>query len=107
MTAISIDPKLAQRRQALEKANWIRSRRSRLKRAVRAGEQAVGPLIAEPPEWLGTMSVRELLMAAPKVGRTKSGSMLRCAGVPVSATVRSLTERQRQGLVEALEPRRS
>ena len=106
MTAITIDPRLAQRREALLKANLIRARRKELKADLRSGELTAGPLLADPPEWLETMNVRELLMAQRKIGRTKAHWMLRAAQVSPTATVGGLSPRARGELVEILAPRR-
>lgn len=93
---------IQQRLEALERANWIRSRRAQLKRDLKGHREALIPVLEDPPEWVGTMKVFELLMAAPKVGRVKAMKVLNRARVSPSKTVGGLSGRQRLELVGLL-----
>ena len=63
---------LLQRMEALQRANDVRSRRAQLKRDLKAGRQPIHELLLEPPEYLGTAKVFDLLLAVPKYGRVRS-----------------------------------
>jgi len=87
-----------QRLVALEHANEIRSMRAQLKRDLKAGRVSVLSLLADPPEWLLSMKVLELLLAVPKYGRVKSLDALRKCGVSPSPSLGALSDRQRVAL---------
>ena len=73
---------LVQRMEALQRANDIRSRRAQLKRDLKAGRQPIHELLLEPPEYLQTAKVFDLLLAVPKYGRVKVNKILSSAGSP-------------------------
>ena len=58
--------------EALARANDIRSRRAQLKRDLKAGRQPIHELLLEPPEYLETAKVFDLLLAVPEV-RSREG----------------------------------
>src|SRR5438105_14274382 len=67
---------LVQRMEALQRANDIRTRRAQLKRDLKAGRQPIHELLLEPPEYLETAKVFDLLLAVPKYGRVKVNKIL-------------------------------
>jgi len=73
---------LMQRMEALQRANDIRSRRAQLKRDLKAGRQPIHELLLEPPEYLLTAKVFDLLLAVPKYGRVKVNRSSPSAGSP-------------------------
>lgn len=91
-----------QRMLALAKGNAIRSRRAELKRDVKHGRENLVPLLEDPPEWLLSAKVFDLLLAYPKMGRVKAQKLLRGLAVSPSRSVRSLTARQRLEIAAAL-----
>lgn len=100
------DRSLAQRQQALAKANEIRTKRAQLKRDISAGRKSARDIIAEPPEWAETMKVIDLLMAVRGIGRVKAVKTLGgLGGVSPSKTLGGVTDRQRQALIWALSTR--
>ncbi len=56
-------------------------------------------VLADPPEYLLTAKVADLLMAAPKCGRIKSARIMDLCRISPSKTVGGLSERQRQELL--------
>lgn len=96
-----------QRLQALAIANEVRSRRSALKRDLKAGRRSAVSLLADPPSWLETMKVIDLLIATPRWGRGKASNALKLAGVSPSKTLAGLSKRQRDALIQALGPDRA
>jgi hypothetical protein len=95
----------AQRRAALARANDVRTRRSRFKAQLRAGDATVSSVLEDPPGWLGTAKVDDLLLAVPKLGRVKSQRLLAQARISPVKTLVGLTERQRAELLALLDGR--
>ena len=93
---------LTQRMEALKRANEIRTRRATLKRDLKAGRQKIQPLLLEPPEYLETAKVFDLLLAVPKYGRVKVNRILTHCRISPSKTLGGLSERQRNELVSYL-----
>lgn len=93
---------LVQRLAALDTANEIRSRRAVLKKELKHGQESVVKLLDDPPEWLDTMKVWDLLMAVPKYGRVKVNRLLVANRISPSKTVGGLSERQNTELLLAL-----
>jgi hypothetical protein len=91
-----------QRLAALQTANEVRSRRSALKRDLKAGRQSAAVLLADPPDWLVSMKVVDLLIAVPRWGRGKASKALKLAGVSPQKTLAGLSDRQRDALIAAL-----
>ena len=93
---------LTQRMDALKRANEIRTRRARLKRDLKAGKVKVQGLLLDPPEYLQTAKVFDLLLAVPKYGRVKANRILNQCRISPSKTIGGLSERQRNELVSYL-----
>lgn len=89
-----------QRREALRKANRIRSHRAALKPQVKSGERPWIDLLDDPN--CATMKIVDLLVHLPKVGRVKANKALRRARVSPSKTLAGLSERQRGELARIL-----
>ena len=90
---------LTQRMDALKRANEIRTQRARLKRDLKAGRTQIHGLLLDPPEWLATAKVFDLLLAVPKYGRVKVNRILTQCRISPSKTIGGLSERQRNELV--------
>jgi hypothetical protein len=93
---------LAQRMDALRRANEIRTRRAHLKRELKSGRARIDSLLLDPPDYLQTAKVFDLLLAVPKYGRVKVNRMLMNCRVSPSKTIGGLSERQRAELVSYL-----
>ncbi len=91
-----------QRMDALQRANGIRTERARLKEALKNGTLHIQDVLVEPPEYVHTAKVFDLIMAVPKYGRVKTSRILERCRVSSSKTVIGLTPRQRRELVENL-----
>jgi hypothetical protein len=88
-----------QRRRGLEQANEIRSARATLKKQLAAGTIELAPILTQPPAWLKTARVRNLLLAVPKIGTVKANRLLTQCGIAHSKTLGGLTDRQRRELI--------
>jgi|SRR5687767_176574 hypothetical protein len=93
---------LDQRMAALERANNIRTRRAQLKRDLKGGKVNIQALLLDPPEYLATAKVFDMLLAVPKYGRVKANRVLTQCRISPSKTIGGLSERQRNELVGQL-----
>ena len=94
-----------QRMRALERANDVRSKRAELKWDLRTRRRSVVDVLSEPPEYVETMKLWDLLLAVPKWGRVKVAKTLKVVGVSPSRTVGGLSSRQRSELVALMRRR--
>jgi hypothetical protein len=97
---------LLQRMDALSRANEIRTARAKLKRDLKAGRSAIHELLSEPPAYVETAKVFDLLLAVPKYGRVKANKVLTQCRISPSKTIGGLSQRQRAELVALLRTRR-
>lgn len=102
MTVTPFDRTTEQRMDALEHANDIRIRRARLKRQIKTGEKRLEDVLPDPPEWLGTAKVYDLLMVVPGFGAVKVNRLLVNARISPSKTVGGMTPRQRNEIARRL-----
>jgi hypothetical protein len=86
--------------EALRRANDIRVKRAKLKKDLKSGAVSIEQILAEPPEYVSTAKVFDMLMAVPKFGRVKSQRMLNQCRISQSKTVGGLSDRQRQELID-------
>lgn len=96
MEAAAPPRSLQQRMEALRRANEVRTRRARLKKDVKAGEVDPGSVLDDPA--YATMKLIDLLLAVPKVGRTKANRVLVMNRISPSKTLGGLSDRQRGAL---------
>jgi len=96
---------LSQRMVALERANGVRIRRAQLKRDLKAGRVSIQTLLLDPPEYLLTAKVFDILLAVPKYGRVKVNKVVTLCRISPSKTIGGLSERQRTELVALLRRR--
>jgi S13-like H2TH domain len=100
--SVAPERSLNQRMDALARANQIRVKRAQLKRDLKAGRRSIHTLLREPPEYLETAKVFDMLLAVPKYGRVKVNKLLLQCRIAPSKTVGGLSERQRSELVSLL-----
>lgn len=91
-----------QRQAALARANEIRVLRARLKRDIRGGESRLEDVLGEPPTYVRSAKVTDLLVAVPGVGPTRATRLLKRCAISEAKTVGGLTERQRSALINLL-----
>jgi hypothetical protein len=91
-----------QRMEALKRANDIRVRRAKLKKDLKIGRARIDTILREPPEYVATAKVFDMLMAVPKFGRVKATRFLNQARISQSKTVGGLSDRQRSELIGLL-----
>jgi hypothetical protein len=93
---------LDQRMDALRRANEIRVRRAQLKKDLKSGSAQIEQILRNPPVYVETAKVFDMLMAVPKFGRVKAARFLNQCRISQSKTVGGLSERQRAELVGLL-----
>jgi hypothetical protein len=93
---------LVQRMDALASANVIRRERAQMKRDLKAGRKRAHDLILEPPEWLETMKIFDLILACPKYGRVKVNKILQLCRISPTKTIGGMSQRQRAEIVSML-----
>jgi hypothetical protein len=103
--ALAPERSLIQRMEALQRANAIRTQRAQLKRDLKAGRQPIHELLLEPPRYLETAKVFDLLLAVPKYGRVKVNKILSQCRISPSKTIGGLSQRQRTELVDFMRRR--
>ena len=84
---------------ALQRANEIRTRRAQLKKDLKGGRVSIHTLLTEPPEYVETAKVFDMLLAVPKYGRVKANKILQQCRISPSKTIGGLSERQRRELI--------
>ena len=90
---------LDQRMEALKRANDIRVRRAQLKKDLKDGRVQIEEVLRQPPTFVETAKVFDILMAVPKFGRVKAAKLLNQCRISQSKTVGGLSERQRAELL--------
>lgn len=93
---------LTQRLDALERANEVRTKRAALKRDLHAGRKSILTVLTDPPAYVETAKVFDLLLSVPKYGRVKTNKVLTQCRVSPSKTVGGLSQRQRDELVSMI-----
>jgi hypothetical protein len=88
---------------ALSRANEVRTLRAQLKRDLKASRVSIGALLLDPPPYLETAKIFDMLLALPKVGSVKATKILHSCRVSPSKTFGGLSERQRAELAELLD----
>jgi hypothetical protein len=91
---------LDQRMDALKRANDVRVRRARLKKDLKDGRVRIDQILHNPPEYVSTAKVIDILMAVPKFGRVKAARFLNTCRISQSKTVGGLSDRQRTELID-------
>jgi hypothetical protein len=93
---------LDQRLEALKRANNIRTARAQLKKNLKAGRASIHALLLDPPDYVLTAKVFDMVLAVPKYGRVKTNRILSQCRISPSKTIGGLSARQRADLVAQL-----
>jgi len=102
MQLLAPERSLNQRLDALARANLIRTQRAQLKRDLKSGRLSIQALLIDPPEYVETAKVFDLMLAVPKYGRVKVNKILAYCRISPSKTIGGLSERQREELIALL-----
>ncbi|MGO9956331.1 MAG: hypothetical protein ACLP50_10190 [Solirubrobacteraceae bacterium] len=66
------------------------------------GRASIGELLLDPPAFVQTANVFDMLLALPKVGRVKATKIMNSCRVSPNKTLGGLSDRQRAELAERL-----
>jgi len=86
----------------LKVANTVRQQRAEIKQALKEGDVSIVEIFVDPPEFLLTARLSEVLLAAPRYGQVRVSRLLKRLQISPLKTIGALSERQRQQLVQAL-----
>ncbi|HVF80143.1 MAG TPA: integration host factor, actinobacterial type [Solirubrobacteraceae bacterium] len=101
----ALDRSLTQRQDALEQANTVRTQRAKLKSDLRAGRCLISTVLLDPPQYVQSAKVLDVLLAVPTYGHVKANKMLTRCRISPSKTIGGLTQRQRTELAQLLDER--
>lgn len=93
---------LTQRLDALNRANVVRTKRAKLKKDLKASRVTIHAVLNDPPTYVETAKVFDMVLAVPKYGRVKVNKVLTQCRVSPSKTVGGLSDRQRDELTRLL-----
>jgi len=102
ISAAAPERSLDQRMEALKRANDIRTARAKLKKDLKANRASIHTILLDPPEYVLTAKVFDMLLAVPKYGRVKTNRILNQCRISPSKTIGGLSERQRTELIGLL-----
>ena len=95
-------PDPSQRMSALARSNEVRARRAELKRELKAGRKSIDAVLLDPPTYIETAKVFDILLTIPGYGRVKVNKVLTHCRIASSKTIAGLSERQRRELISLL-----
>jgi hypothetical protein len=100
---VMTEQQLGQRRNALGKANRVRSDRAEIKRQLVEGEITFDALLAHPPDAIVHATIGEVLLWAPGIGKWRKQRILGQVAIPHTVKIESLSERSKARLAESYE----
>jgi hypothetical protein len=86
--------------EALEKANRIRIQRAQLKKDLKSGKARIAEILREPPDFVLSMKVFDLIRAMPWTGPQRASQLLKKYYINDTKTIGGMSERQRQALLD-------
>jgi ATP-dependent Clp protease adapter protein ClpS len=91
-----------EKREALEKAQVMRKKRSEIRTALKKGEIDFGKILEGEDEVTARMRVAYLLRSLPRVGKVKAQKIMEEIGIDESRRVQGLGKRQKEALLAKL-----
>jgi len=91
---------LNEKKNALEKAQKMRSERKEIREKLKAGNMGLADVLAQDAdEVMGKMRVAYLLASLPRVGKTTAKKVMEEIGIDESRRVQGLGKRQKEALL--------
>jgi hypothetical protein len=100
---MTADQATIQSMEALLRANEVRINRADDKKKIRAGVLDARTILRDPPSHWQTAKVIDLLLAMPRVGRSKAGRWLHLERISPTRPLNLFTEHQRSRLCRHLD----
>ena len=92
-----------QKREALKKAQQVRSKRAKVREDLKAGKMTIEKIFKDVEnEVIGKMRVSYLLESLPRIGRVRAKQIMEEIGIDSSRRVRGLGVRQTEALLKKL-----
>jgi hypothetical protein len=91
-----------EKREALEKAQAMRRRRSEIRVALKKGEIAISEILEAQDEVIARMRVSYLLRSLPRIGKIKAQKIMDEIGIDDARRIQGLGRRQRDALLARL-----
>lgn len=92
---------LEEKRQALKKAQLMRSKRAEIRQELKKGNLTLTEVLnRSDDEVIGKMRVAYLLQSLPKIGKVRTRKIMEDIGINESRRVQGLGSRQKQALIE-------
>jgi len=91
---------LSEKKEALEKAQKMRSERKEIREQLKTGRMALNEVLSrDNDEVMGKMRVAYLLASLPRVGKTTAKKVMDEIGIDESRRVQGLGKRQKEALL--------
>jgi len=92
---------LEEKRQALKKAQLMRSKRAEIRQELKKGNLTLTEVLnRSDDEVIGKMRVAYLLQSLPKIGKVRCRKIMEDIGIDESRRIQGLGSRQKQALIE-------
>jgi hypothetical protein len=98
-------PKLSldEKRQALKKAQEMRSQRAKIRQNLKRGKTTITEVLADMNnDIIAKMRVVYLLESLPRIGKIKTQKIMNDIGIDETRRIQGLGNRQKQALIERL-----
>ncbi|MGB9866757.1 MAG: integration host factor, actinobacterial type [Bacillota bacterium] len=90
---------LDEKKEALQKAQEMRKKRSELRNALKKGEISLAEVLMSNDEVTGRMRVSYLLRSLPRVGKVKAQKIMQEIGIDEARRIQGLGKRQKEALI--------
>jgi hypothetical protein len=92
-----------QKRQALKKAQEVRSKRAQIRAELKKGEMTLDEVLAKADnDVIGKMRVAYLLESLPRIGKVRARQIMEEIGIDENRRVQGLGVRQKEALLNKL-----
>jgi uncharacterized coiled-coil DUF342 family protein len=92
---------LEEKKQALKKAQQVRSQRAKIRQDLKAGRTGIREVLEQvDSDVVAKMRVAYLLESLPRIGKVRTKKIMNEIGIDETRRVQGLGSRQRQALIE-------
>ena len=92
---------LEEKKQALKKAQQVRSQRAKIRQDLKAGRTGIREVLEQMDnDVVAKMRVAYLLESLPRIGKVRTRKIMNEIGIDETRRVQGLGSRQRQALIE-------
>ncbi|HBL37389.1 MAG TPA: integration host factor [Firmicutes bacterium] len=92
---------LEEKKQALKKAQQVRSQRAKIRQDLKAGRTGIREVLEQTDsDVVAKMRVAYLLESLPRIGKVRTRKIMNEIGIDETRRVQGLGSRQRQALIE-------